>query len=307
MENDASNIYLHTISNSQMDKYPNNEPHSYINSFNPPILLKNDSKITLLEFEYPTNLIANDERCLMEIFVWTKERPIKRPSRKGPTSYYGKKYIRHLGLESFTNGTELAACLNNVIFLCDDFLKHKNKKLFSYDPEINRLIFNGSDQTFTTLKFHGKLLKIAGAEKKYQDRDWLILGANKDRLTYLFGKELRYFHPDFRQKLVSDEVNRNSFPFAPILHQKINSMFIYCNLFSQSFVAGRNYQPIARIVPYESFTPAKRVLKNFSSGPIFKNCRSNQINSIQVSIKSDLDENVLLNGPVRCTFLITKI
>lgn len=290
-----------------MDIYPNNKSFSYTNSFVPPITLQNDSKITLLEFEYPSNLFANDQKCFMEIFVWTKERPIKKPSPKGPRLYYGKRYIRHLGKESFTNGRDLSACLNNVIFLCDDFLKHKNRKLFSYDSKIDRIIFNGSDKAYITLKFHGQILKIVGAEQKFQDRDWLILGLNKNKYSYLFGKEQRYFHPDFRQKLVSDEVNRNSFPFPPTLYQKINSMLIYCDLFSQSFVAGKNYQPIARIVPYESFTPAKRILKNFCSGPIYKNCRSNRINSIQVSIKSDFDENVLFDGPVRCTFLITKM
>ena len=304
MENDVTNLHLHTVSDAQLDRYPGNRPFSYVNCLDPPIILPNNSKITLLEIEFPSDLIANDDRCLMEIFVWTKERPTK--TRKGIKLFYGKRYVRHLGKESFTNGKDLSACLNNVIFLCDDYLKHKNQKLFSYDSKIDRIIFNGSDNSFCTLKFHGQLLRVCGAEKKYQARDWLILGQNKEKLSYRFNKELRFFHPDFRQKLVSDEVNRNSFPYAPILHQKINSIFVYCNLFSQSFVAGKGHQPIVRIIPYETFSPAKRILKNFCSGPIYKNCQSNQINSIQVYIKSDLGENVLFNGPVRCSFLITK-
>ena len=296
MDSSPSVVTVHTLSNIQTDRY-DNKPYNYTNCFNIPLRLENNSKICLSEFEYSSAIIADDTLCELTYYNWLK--------RRRRSIYYGKKYIRHLGLESFSCGKQVAARLNSIIFSVDDNLRRQCKTIFSFDEEADRLVYNGVNEAYFTLKLRGSLLRLCGADKYPKSNQVIYLGRDKPKLKFTIGKQVYLFAPDFRMVLDSDQVDRNLFQFPVYLHKPIKSLYIYCSLFQPSYI-GDDQQPIARIVEFNDEFPARRVCKNYTNAPIFVDITQNSVQSIKVEIKSDTGEYVKFKDFVRLTFTILK-
>ena len=296
MDSSPSVITVHTLSNIQTDRY-DNKPYNYTNCFNIPLRLEDNSKICLSEFEYSSAITADDTLCELTYFNWLK--------RRKNTKYYGKKYVKHLGLESFSCGKQVAARLNSIIFSVDDNLRSQCKKIFSFDEEANRLVYNGVNGCYFSLKLKGSLLKVAGASIDPQPNEVIYLGRDKPKFQFSIGKQVYLFAPDFRMVLKSDQVDRNLFQFPVYLHKPIKSLYIYCSLFQPSYI-GDDQQSIARIVEFSDEFPTRRVCKNYTNAPMFVGITQNSIQSIKVEIKSDTGEYVKFKDFVRLTFTILK-
>ena len=90
----------------------------------------------------------------------------------------------------------MASALNAAVQRCVPRLKQKN--LFNYSQVTQTFFIDIPNDLYVSIFVYGKLLNTLGIvnEPNPSQEDYIICGNKKDKLSYKYGKETRYFYND---------------------------------------------------------------------------------------------------------------
>jgi len=212
---------------------------------------------------------------------------------------YGELFSKPLGDLIINNALDLCAALNTILWECIPRLKETQRKVFTYGSN-QRIWFTFEDEDWITIILKGSLLKKLGISKNPTERDLLVIGREKGKLSYDFNGKTRHFAPKYHKPLHSTCTKKDFSQYSTDLGLS-DEFLVYCNLVRPSHVASDRIN-ILKFVNLERrrerVPDQARVVKSFASRDYYE-LTSNNINQVTIELRSLNNQPLSIKGYVR--------
>lgn len=142
-------FYVTLLSNASKATFPSNHGGDFISKFPREININPNSHVALTELEIEQQVTESYlNNATLRIFDFEAFVEVQKPSEtqentaKETTKRWGKWAEESIDQSCFTNATDLAGCLNLLVYKHIARIREKNVKIFEYDSDTNRMWIN---------------------------------------------------------------------------------------------------------------------------------------------------------------------
>ena len=297
-----ADCYLTLISNSQLDRFPENKPWKFTTRYDNPVTVYPDAVVSLAEISYCKSYElenADHEDGNIKVFDFLYTNNEKTKNKK-----WGIWKTQHLSKKCFFSPKQIVMCLNEAIWKSIPRLRDKKIEIFSWDSTQRRIWVQFKEDFWITVLIEGSYLYRLGIELQSKPNDLVVLGRDKSKDSYTYEGEKRTFNTDCREKYTSICKKMNYFRFMPHIID-VPEFVIYCDCVTPSYVGGRQIN-ILRFVTPEDNGIISRTVHSYAGDRQYIEMSKFFINTLDIEIRDITGNFVPFDKAVRLVIHIKR-
>jgi len=291
-------VYITLLSNDCTSIYASNHPSSFKNRFDTPITVSPRSECALTEIHF-TNVMKEIDDTPLEGSI--KVFDFLATDDGGKT--FGRWSTETLTKTCFVNADELTTCLNECLWRSSKRLRNEKKIVFTYDTIMEKLWLNFETDDWITVLIEGKYLTLLGVEKSSTPSQLIVVGRDKEALSYMYQGKRRYFAKGCQEAYTSVCHKKNYFEHSPQI-ARFGQFIVFCDIIEET-ICGGGRNKILRFVEGTDQEPAgKSIVRSYDGNRMYLPLTSGYLSAVGISIGLVDNSLVPFAKPTRITLHI---
>ena len=294
----AADQYTSVLSSYNKLYFPNNEAASFKNIVSNEIVVGDQYEVALIELSLQHDFQIDSDDCRIFLFDFLAS------DDQGKS--FGKYHDLTLNKKSINSGLDVVNELNNLLYKNVQRLKDRDRAIFYWGTNERVWVRFKEAVDYITVVLRKGTLQLVGAATREDPIDAIIVGKNKDALTFIGpdGKTCK-FAEDCHFTLTSEAPVADFFELPPIIDNAPSEFTVLSNLASESEVAGYKVN-LLRFCSLDPKTGGKRVSLRYGADPVYVPLADTNINEIAIELRSLNSRLLSLNGHVRALLHIRR-